>query len=342
MTRLTQSLLMLARVEAEGRARPRAGRRRHARGRRRRPTRSSRTRGSGDALDEIEPDLVAEGDPVLAPAGDDRAAHATRARTPRRPARLPFAPRAGRGQDVTIEVQDTGKGIPPEEQDRVFERFYRGSATLEGEGFGLGLSIARRMVNVMGGEIGLRSEPGTGEHLLGAPARRQTDPHPGRMSPAPPATSRILVVDDELSVRESVGYALEQEGFDVTLAANGEEAEGQISDDHFDLLILDIMMPGQERPRPLPRGPRAQPRPDHPADRQGRRGRQGRRPRGRRRRLRHQAVLGPRAARPRAGAAAPPRARPLGRHRGNRDRGRARYRSTWPATSSPFGASRST
>ena len=65
------------------------------------------------------------------------------------------------------------------------------------------------------------------------------------MSPTPPAMSRILVVDDEDSVRESVGYALEQEGFDVTLASNGEEAEGQISDDHFDLLILDIMMPGK-------------------------------------------------------------------------------------------------
>jgi two-component system response regulator RegX3 len=65
------------------------------------------------------------------------------------------------------------------------------------------------------------------------------------MSPAPPASSRILVVDDELSVRESVRYALEQEGFDVTLAADGEEAEGQITSDHFDLLILDIMMPGK-------------------------------------------------------------------------------------------------
>ena len=72
--------------------------------------------------------------------------------------------RAARGEEetVTIEVQDTGKGIPPNEQDRVFERFYRGSATLEGEGFGLGLSIAKRMVDVMGGEMGLRSEPGHG------------------------------------------------------------------------------------------------------------------------------------------------------------------------------------
>ena len=65
------------------------------------------------------------------------------------------------------------------------------------------------------------------------------------MNAAPPAASRILVVDDELSVRESVGYALEQEGFDVTLAADGEEAESTLSGDAFDLLILDIMMPGR-------------------------------------------------------------------------------------------------
>jgi len=64
------------------------------------------------------------------------------------------------------------------------------------------------------------------------------------MTPTPPP-GRILVVDDEPSVRESVGYALEQEGFDVTLATDGEDAESKISDERFDLLILDIMMPGK-------------------------------------------------------------------------------------------------
>jgi two-component system response regulator RegX3 len=64
-------------------------------------------------------------------------------------------------------------------------------------------------------------------------------------APSPPPASRILVVDDESSVRESVGYALEQEGFDVTLSADGEDAEGKLSDDNFDLLIIDIMMPGK-------------------------------------------------------------------------------------------------
>ncbi|HEX2359235.1 MAG TPA: response regulator transcription factor [Solirubrobacterales bacterium] len=65
------------------------------------------------------------------------------------------------------------------------------------------------------------------------------------MPPTPTAPGRILVVDDEPSVRESVGYALEQEGFEVTLAADGESAEDRIAADSFDLLILDIMMPGK-------------------------------------------------------------------------------------------------
>ena len=63
--------------------------------------------------------------------------------------------------------------------------------------------------------------------------------------PAASANGHILVVDDEPSVRESVGYALEQEGFDVTLAADGEDAEGKLGGNSFDLLILDIMMPGK-------------------------------------------------------------------------------------------------
>ena len=61
------------------------------------------------------------------------------------------------------------------------------------------------------------------------------------MAPGP----RILVVDDEESVRESAGYTLEQEGFEVVLASDGEEAEKRLGEDEFDLLVLDIMMPGK-------------------------------------------------------------------------------------------------
>ena len=63
---------------------------------------------------------------------------------------------------MVIEVSDTGTGIPAAELERVFERFYRRSGALEQEGFGLGLAIARRMVDVMGGEIGVRLGVGEG------------------------------------------------------------------------------------------------------------------------------------------------------------------------------------
>jgi two-component system response regulator RegX3 len=58
---------------------------------------------------------------------------------------------------------------------------------------------------------------------------------------------RILIADDEPSVRDAVGYALEQEGFEVTLAEDGDDADRKIGADspNFDLLILDIMMPGR-------------------------------------------------------------------------------------------------
>jgi DNA-binding response OmpR family regulator len=60
------------------------------------------------------------------------------------------------------------------------------------------------------------------------------------------SSGRILVADDEPSVRESVGYALEQEGFEVTLATDGDDADVKLGPDvDFDLLVLDIMMPGK-------------------------------------------------------------------------------------------------
>lgn len=68
---------------------------------------------------------------------------------------------AGRGR-VAVEVTDTGPGIDPEDQEAVFERFYRGSDRRDGEGFGLGLAIVRQAVRVLGGRVELDSEPGAG------------------------------------------------------------------------------------------------------------------------------------------------------------------------------------
>lgn len=60
------------------------------------------------------------------------------------------------------------------------------------------------------------------------------------------SSGRILIADDEVSVRESVGYALEQEGFEVTIATDGDDADSKLGDViDYDLLVLDIMMPGK-------------------------------------------------------------------------------------------------
>jgi signal transduction histidine kinase len=159
MTRLTQSLLALARVEATGEreetevvdvslAAAEAG--------------EAVERPEGISLQtEIEPDLVAQGDPVLLRQVLIGLLTNATANTPA-PGIVTLRALRGEGDNVTIEVEDTGKGIPADEQGRVFERFYRGSAALEGDGFGLGLAIAKGMVDVMGGDIGLRSEPGEG------------------------------------------------------------------------------------------------------------------------------------------------------------------------------------
>ncbi len=159
MTRLTQSLLALARVEATGE---------------REETEvvdvSLAAEESAEAvvvpegvdLDcEIEADLVAQGDPVLLRQVLVGLLTNACINTPA-PGTVTLRALPGESENVIIEVEDTGKGIPPDEQGRVFERFYRGSSAMEGEGFGLGLAIAKGMVDVMGGKIGVRSEPGSG------------------------------------------------------------------------------------------------------------------------------------------------------------------------------------
>jgi signal transduction histidine kinase len=159
MTRLTQSLLTLARVEAEGQHDPvqvvdvsLAAEEALA---------AVEAPEGVELVAGIETDLVAEGEPVLLRQVMIGLLTNACTNTPP-PGTVTLRASRGDQRTVTIEVQDTGKGIPAEEQDRVFERFYRGSSTLEGEGFGLGLSIAKRMVDVMGGEIGLQSKPGAG------------------------------------------------------------------------------------------------------------------------------------------------------------------------------------
>ncbi|HSI81155.1 MAG TPA: ATP-binding protein [Solirubrobacterales bacterium] len=158
ITRLTESLLMLARMEAVGEGGTEV------------LDLSAVVADAADAVRapegietevEVEDDLLAEGDPVLLrQVVVGLLTNAYKHTPPPGKVRV-IARRDAEGQ-VVVEVADTGPGISAEEVDRIFERFYRASGALEKAGFGLGLSIAKRMVDVMGGEIGVDSEPGVG------------------------------------------------------------------------------------------------------------------------------------------------------------------------------------
>jgi signal transduction histidine kinase len=158
VSRLTDSLLVLARIEAGGEGSTEAievGLVIEEASQAVAPPEGLRTKL------EVEPDLAAEADAVL--LRQVLIGLLTNAfKNTEAPGVVTLRARPQANSEVLIEVSDTGSGIAAEEVERIFERFYRGSGSLEKEGFGLGLSIARRMVDVMGGEIGVDSEVGVG------------------------------------------------------------------------------------------------------------------------------------------------------------------------------------
>jgi two-component system, OmpR family, phosphate regulon sensor histidine kinase PhoR len=158
MSRLTQSLLTLARVESRGAAEsevvdvPAAIR----------DVVAAVEAPPHVALEvEVEPDLCATGDPTLLRQVMIGLLTNAFKNTPP-PGTVTVRGRHDGEAEVTLEVVDTGTGIPAAEIERVFERFYRRTESRNQEGFGLGLAIARRMVDVMGGRIGAESVEGQG------------------------------------------------------------------------------------------------------------------------------------------------------------------------------------
>lgn len=158
MNRLTQALLTLARVESVGTGEaevvdvPIAIRDVVA---------AVEPRKHVDLYVEVEPDLAARADPTLLRQVMIGLLTNAFKNTPP-PGAVTVRGRRDGEAEVILEVIDTGTGIPEAEIERVFERFYRRSETRKQEGFGLGLAIARRMVDVMGGQIGASSVEGEG------------------------------------------------------------------------------------------------------------------------------------------------------------------------------------
>jgi CheY-like chemotaxis protein len=147
---------------------------------------------------------------------------------------------------VLAEVSDTGPGIVPEHLAKVFDPSF--STRAEPGGCGRGLAVSRGIVRAYGGDIEVRSAPGQGTTFtVGLPAQSFGEagvPLPARTSLD---EGRILIAEDESSIREFIQHFLECLGFTVDTAANGREAMARLAGDAaYSLVISDCRMPDRD------------------------------------------------------------------------------------------------
>jgi signal transduction histidine kinase/CheY-like chemotaxis protein len=155
---------------------------------------------------------------------------------------------ARRGTQAEIGVTDTGIGIPPDKLPEVFEMFAQLGQSIDraNAGLGIGLTLARRLVELHGGTIEAHSD-GAGRgatFLVRLPLATAIAPRPAS-EPAPRATGRrILVVDDNIDAAETLGALLELSGHAIRLAHTGHEALVAVAEQRPEIVLLDIGLPG--------------------------------------------------------------------------------------------------
>jgi PAS domain S-box-containing protein len=152
---------------------------------------------------------------------------------------------------LLFQVHDTGPGIAPERQAAIFEAFTHADAAHAGHGAGLGLAIAKRLAEAMGGSIWVESEPGRGSTfsftcLVGGAA---TVFGPGPAEPEiqrDPVPLKILAVDDDVTSLLLLEELLAKSGHKVRTASDGPSALAAMEKESFDVVLLDIRMPGMD------------------------------------------------------------------------------------------------
>jgi len=164
---------------------------------------------------------------------------------------------------IAVSVIDTGMGIAPTDQPKVFEKFKQVGDTLtdKPKGTGLGLPICREIVEHHGGRIWVESEPGKGSTFTFVlPAILEARPAKGAVTletlvrqlreqvavNAPPTAGHqpnVLAVDDDPHIRTLLMQEFSEAGYRLRVAANGREALAEVRRERPDLVILDVMMP---------------------------------------------------------------------------------------------------
>ena len=182
-----------------------------------------------------------------------------------------FTPAGGRvglsavreGDFLRVSVEDTGIGIRPEDQQRIFAAFIQvdGSYARKYQGTGLGLTLVKRFVELHGGDISVSSEVGKGSRFaFRLPLRscapvgadddsrvpRPTAALPNLRDPGEGPGDLILVVEDNPANLKLVREILKGRGYRVLEAASGEEALDALKFIHPDLILMDIQLPGMD------------------------------------------------------------------------------------------------
>ncbi len=158
------------------------------------------------------------------------------------------APAVGRGNYVTVQVSDTGCGIPEDAVESVFEPFYTTRSKDRKRGSGLGLSIVHSIVETHQAHIEVNSRPGQGTTFtIYFPAQKQA----AYETPAVDDSTlrgheRILVVDDDPIHRRVAEQLLKRLGYKVQVLSSGARAVNHVKTNAYDLLVMDMVMDGMD------------------------------------------------------------------------------------------------
>ena len=145
-------------------------------------------------------------------------------------------------------VADTGIGIAPEDQERIFEEFTQIDNPLQTKqkGTGLGLPLTRKLASLLGGTVGVKTTVGVGSTFWAEIPVRYADAEPAAAAPAAttPGGRRVLIIDDDETARYAIGSFAARPGTTVIEAENGLVGIARAQGEHPDVILLDMMMPG--------------------------------------------------------------------------------------------------
>ncbi|MBF0461248.1 MAG: response regulator [Magnetococcales bacterium] len=157
-------------------------------------------------------------------------------------------PRPEGGVVLQVAVQDTGIGMTAEQMDQLFQPFQQadGSITRRYGGTGLGLAITRSLVEQMGGQIEVESQPNEGSCFRFQVQMQAAVPAEPDAPPRPPLRFRtVLVVDDNATAREILRHSLQRWGLQVEVVTSGEAALALLQAGcRYDLFLIDLRLPG--------------------------------------------------------------------------------------------------